>query len=150
MALQLEPVSTKETTGPANTVSTDMWLVRRLPNSQEQTEQINVRSVLNEEVPFYFTDLKSGDLSMSVLGKIRARGRDNGAIALEFSAYRFLQFAPGVVERGFTSLPTVPAPLIFDTAQDVLSVEFPLSSNARWKDFGTDRFSIRIRTRRMK
>jgi hypothetical protein len=151
LELQLEPVSwSKARTGAANAVSTDMWLVRRLPDGQEQTEQINVRSVINEEVPFYFSDLKSGELLMSVNGSIRARARDNGSIALEFSAHRYLEFSPGVVERGFTSLPPGSKPLVFDSAQDVISVEFPLSSNPKWKDFGSQPMSIRIKTRRLR
>jgi hypothetical protein len=148
--LQLEPVAFNNVRGPANRISTDMWLVRRLPNGQEQTEQINVRSVLNEEVPFYFTDLKSGELQMSVLGSIRARTRDNGGLALELSAYRYLQFSRGSVERGFTSLPPGSKPLVFDTEDDVVSVEFPLSPNPAWKDFGTQPMSIRIKTRRIR
>ena len=150
LELQLEPIVWNSARGVANRVSTDMWLVRRLPNGQEQTEQINVRSVINEEVPFYFTDLKSGELLMSVAGSIRARARDNGGIALEFSAYRYLQFSKGSVDRGSTSLPPGSKPLVFDSAEEVLSVEFPLSSNAAWKDFGTQPMSIRIKTRRIR
>jgi hypothetical protein len=144
LELQLEPVSWTKA------VSTDMWLVRRLPDGQEQTEQINVRSALNEEVPFYFTDLKSGELLMSVLGNIRARARDNGAIALEFKAYRYLRFSPTSVERGFTNLRPGDETLVFANAQEVVSVEFPLSANPAWKDFGTQPMSIRIKTHRIR
>lgn len=149
--LELDPVEwAKETDGNASLVSTDMWLVRRLPNGQDQTEQLNVRGALNEEVPFYFTDLKSGDLLLSVFGKIRARARDSGGIAIEFSAARYLTFPTTAMERGFTTLPPRSGPLVFDSDQEVVSVEFPLSTNPNWKDLGSQPLSIRIKTRRIR
>lgn len=151
LRLEYEPVSSAKASATAGSViSTDMWLVRRLLNGQEQTEQINTRSALNEEVPFYFDDQKSEDLLMSVLGTIRARGRDHGEIALEFSAER--QFRSGTAElgRGFTTLFPRHDLLVFKSPQDVISVEFPLSNDSRWKAFGGEQLSIRLRTRRIR
>ncbi len=151
LTLELDPVSFgKISPGRGSVVSTDLWLVRRLADGKEDTQQINVRGALNEEVPFYFDDVKSGEMVTSVLGKIRAREREGGAIALEFEAARLVRMGNTPVGRGFTSLPPGAGPLVFETAQDVLSVQFPRSTDPKWMDLGSEGLSIRIRTRRIR
>lgn len=151
LRVEYEPLSVAKS-GPTagSVISTDMWLIRNLANGQEQTEQINVRSGLNEETPFYFTDLKAESTSMSVLGTIRPRARDNGQIALEFSAERQFRSGGADLGRGFTTLFPAHDPLTFSSPQEVISVEFPPALDPRWKSFANERLSIRLRTRQIR
>jgi len=151
LSLKYEPMeSSKWSPGQGSVISTDMWLIRRLANGQDQTEQINVRGGFNEEIPFYFADQKSDGIAMSVLGTVRARARANGEIALEFSAERQFHLNTSELGRGFTTLFPQPGSLLFKSPQDVISVEFPLTIEPRWKTFGTEQLSIRIKTQRIR
>ncbi len=131
-------------------VSTDMWLVRKLPDGKEDTHQINVRGALNEQVPFYFDDTKSGDRVMSVLGRIRARETENGLLSLEFEGERQVRVGTESLGRGFTSVAPGSGTLILGSDQDVVSVEFPISPDPKWKELGSQPLSIRIRMRRIR
>jgi hypothetical protein len=151
LRLELDPVNwARLNPSRASTVSTDAWLVRQLPNGHEETEQINIRSALNEEVPFYFTEVKSGDLAMSVFGTITARPNGAGGIALEFSGVRLIRNGTALVGQGSTELKPGQQLMPFNTAQDIVSVEFPLSSQASWKEFATQKLSIRLRSQRIR
>jgi hypothetical protein len=150
VALELDPVDwANHTPARASVVSTDMWLVRRLPDGKEVTQQINVRGAVNEQVPFYFDDIKSGDLFMSVLGQVCAREK-NGLLTLELEAERQVRNATESLGRGFTSVGPGSGALVVDFARDVVSVEFPLSSDPKWKDLGSQPLSIRIRMHRIR
>jgi hypothetical protein len=149
--VEFDPVDHKKyQPGMGTVVSTDMWLVRTLASGVEETQRINVRGAFNESVPFYFEDIKSDAVSMSVLGNVRARDRGNGVIDLDFSVER--QFHAGAVElgRGFSSAYPNDRLIRFDSANSVVSVEFPLSAAQKLNGLGNDKLSIRMKTRQIR
>jgi hypothetical protein len=151
LTLELNPVGTaRQVAGMSSVVSTDMWLVRRLPDGREETQQINVRGAMNESVPFYFDDIKAGDIWMAVSGKVRAREGAHGAVALEFEAERGVRNAVRTLERGATAPRPDTGLLTFNSDRDVVSVEFPRTSNGQWGDLVKQPLAIRIQTRRIR
>jgi hypothetical protein len=149
--LELDPVNwAKISTASSSPVSTDIWLVRRMPGGREETQQINVRGALNEEVPFYFNDLTSGTSAISVLGTVRARANEGGTLSLDISAESQLRLGTTLVERGFIPADPQYRHLVFGSDQEVVAIEFPMSKKPTWQEFAGQVISIRFKTHRLR
>lgn len=131
----------------ARVVSTDLWLVHKQPGGKETMQHINVRGGLNSSIPFFFDEERTGNAVLDVFGQVTLRPKAGDAMALEFTAQRFLageEYAWNSSHFGSGRMVTEIGP------DSVTSFDIPLGSGPGWKALAGHSLSVRVKSRRMR
>jgi len=70
-------------------LSTDLWLVDRLPDGSERSQQLRLRGRLGQSQPFFFDDIVESGIALDIFGEFVAQA-GNGTIDLKASVHRRL------------------------------------------------------------
>jgi hypothetical protein len=123
---------------------TDLWLVERLANGTERSQQVSLRGQFNRPQPFYFEDLTDGSINLDISGDLTVRPR-NGYVEVELSTLRRLSFRNMLAER-----PGIVKSLARLKPDDVAAIELPPVGDKTEKAFRDRAITLRVRTRQVR
>jgi hypothetical protein len=129
-------------------VATRVWLVHRQPGGQEKTQQVDLRSSFDSEVPFFFDEVKVGSSVLDVFGKLRPRSTAPGLISLEFSADRRL--TTGGADSDTQYLGTGKVVILSMGPEGVTEYQIPIGTAGAWQAFAGHSLAVRVQTRRIR
>ena len=133
-------------------VATDLWLVEKAADGTEHTQQLTLRGVPNQSLPFYFAPLLEGGVALDIYGELQAApGQDQIALNLVVRSR--------IVEGGrsstnwrdgnrFTSREITPT--IKVKPGEVVSVELPRLSENQTGAFASRTLSLRLRSQQLR
>ena len=136
----------------ARLVATDLWLVEKASDRTERTQQLTVRGLPNDSLPFHFAPLTEGSASLDIYGELRAVPGD-GQVELSLEA------RSRIVEAGQSSTTwrngnVMSSRKIAKTIQlkpgEVVSVELPRLGENQSGVFGSKTLSLRLRSQQLR
>lgn len=125
-------------------LATDLWLVERLPDGQERSQQVSLRGRYNELKRFYFDELSDRNVRLEIYGEVVARPRP-GYVELFIATHRLFVDATGAARR----------PLELKSqarvgVDDVAAIELPSLVEKSTGAFRDRVFSLRVRSREVR
>jgi hypothetical protein len=64
-------------------VAVDLWLIERLADGKERSQQLALRGLYHQTIPFYFDTLKDGDKGLDVFGSLQiSPGEQTSEVAI--------------------------------------------------------------------
>jgi len=137
----------------ARLIATDLWLVEKAPDGAERTQQVTVRGLPNQNLPFYFSPITDGGVSLDIFGELRgAPGRDQLELTV-VARSRVVEGGQGSttlrVGSYLTSRKVEPPPFKIKPGE-VVSVELPRLSENVSGAFSSRTLSLRIRSQQVR
>ena len=137
----------------ARLIATDLWLVERASDGAERTQQVSLRGLPNQSLPFYFSPITEGGVSLDIFGELRGTaGRDQ----LELSVVARSRIVEGgrsstILQTGnyMTSRKVEPPPFTIKPGE-VVSVELPRLGENQSGAFSSRTLSLRIRAQQVR
>jgi hypothetical protein len=140
-------------------VAMDLWLVRRPSNGSEQSELVSVRGQFNRPVPFYFSTVTDGAVSLDFFGELTVKPRD-GYQEVDLVTRSRLIEGGRETETMPVNVPGFEGRQMFGARQarstlqlrpdEVVSVELPRLSENDSGAFANQTLLITIRSRRIR
>ncbi|MCC7043287.1 MAG: hypothetical protein IT183_05465 [Acidobacteria bacterium] len=134
-------------------VSTELWLVERLPGGQERSQALTVRGLFNRATPFYFDSITDGGVTLDFHGEFTVSPSDNQIVLNLTTRSR-------AVQGGTTSISLRDGPMrargrevdsmVRLTSGEVVAIELPRLSENDAGAFANHSFSIRVRSQRIR
>jgi hypothetical protein len=141
--------------GPQNDrrlVSTELWLVERLPGGQERSQALTVRGLFNRATPFYFDSITDGGVTLDFHGEFTVSPSDNQIVLNLTTGSRAIQggttsisLREGTMNRGRVVDSTVRL-----ASGEVVAIELPRLSENDAGAFASHTFAIRVRSQRIR
>jgi len=134
-------------------VSTDLWLIEKLPDGTERSQTVTLRGQPHRESPFYFDTVTDGATSLDFFGYVAAAPGDGDIdVKLETRA-RLIQNGQATLSiraqgNMFTSRQVTSSMRLKSDA--VAAVELPRLSDNDNGAFANHTFSIRVRSRQIR
>jgi hypothetical protein len=134
-------------------VSTELWLVERLPGGQERSQALTVRGLFNRATPFYFDSITDGGVTLDFHGEFTVSPSDNRIVLNLTTRSR-------AVQGETTSISLRDGPMrargrevnsmVRLTSGEVVAIELPRLSENDAGAFANHSFSIRVRSQRIR
>lgn len=130
-------------------VSTDLWLIHRLPDGTERSQQVSLRGLFNQVTPFHFETVEDNGVLLDFQGELTAVPDARGGMVKLTTTSRVVQ--GGVVSsilrdadgmmRGREVRATVPL-----AADETVTVDLPRLGENTSGAFANHVFTIRVRS----
>jgi hypothetical protein len=123
-------------------IATDLWLVERLPDGKERTQQLALRSLPNRTASFYFDAIRTGESSLDIYGHVLTR-LDGDSVELAFE----------IISRWDASPPIYPYRWLRSAVHvrpgEVIDIPLPKLGKEAGA-FGDRSLSLRVRAKRIR
>jgi hypothetical protein len=133
-------------------VSTELWLVERVPNGQERSQALAVRGLFNQATPFYFDSITDGRVTLDFHGEFTVSPAAGEILLNLTTRSRAVQdgqtsttLRDGQMMRGRVVDSTVRL-----ASGEVVAIELPRLSENDVQAFANHSFSIRVRSQRIR
>jgi hypothetical protein len=136
----------------ARLIATDVWLVEKAPDGTERTQQMTVRGLPNQSVPFFFAPLSEGGTALDIYGELRAApGQDQIELNLTVRS-RIIEGGRSSTywRNGNRITSREIAPTIKEKPGEVVSVELPRLGENQSGAFGSKTLSLRLRSQQLR
>ena len=127
-------------------LATDLWLVERLPDGKERSQQLSLRGRYYDRQPFYFDALSDRGMRLDIYGDLVAIPKA-GYIEVELATKRRFSGADGAPLDG--SVGTMKS-LARVSANDVAAIELPPLGSTANGAFRDHVYSLRVRARQIR
>jgi hypothetical protein len=125
-------------------IGLDVWLVEKLEDGTERSQQLSLRGLYHRPIPFYFDSLTQGPMALDIFGDVTTASGDRASDVKIVTRSRIFdpKYAPGRPFPRETTATLSVAP------NEVVSVQLPPVTDA--SAFASRALSLRIRVRQIR
>lgn len=134
-------------------VSTELWLVERLPGGQERSQALTVRGLFNRATPFYFDSITDGGVTLDFHGEFTVSPSDSQIVLNLTTRSRAVQgesISIGLREGPMRGRARQVDSTVRLASGEVVAIELPRLSENDGGAFANHSFSIRVRSRQIR
>lgn len=137
----------------ARLLATDLWLVEKAADGTERTQQVTVRGLPNQSLPFYFSPLTDNGVALDIYGDLRGAPSQDGVEVSIVIRSRIVEGGQSstILRNGnmMTSRSIEPKPFRVKP-EEVLSIELPRLSENQSGAFASKTLSLRVRLKQVR
>jgi hypothetical protein len=125
-------------------IAADLWLVERLKDGTERSQQVSLRGLYHRPIPFYFDSITQGAMALDIFGEVTAASGDRTSDLKIMTRSRI--FDPN--QPPGRPFPRETTATIRIAPNEVVSIQLPQVADT--SAFASRALSLRIRVRQLR
>lgn len=133
-------------------IATDLWLVEKAADGSERTQQLTIRGIPNDKLPFFFAPLTDGGVSLDIYGDLRAAPEQDQIVLGLVVRSRLVEGGQSstIWRNGNFMTSRKIEPTFKAKPGEVVSVELPRLSENPSGAFASKTLSLRVRLQQVR